>query len=118
MPRYQDLSGGAYLWGSQLLAWKDAQTFPLQLVGIIQPSGDSTRIVKAMCPYLLITSIDAAIGGPAPASMKVKASLLRGAGRNTVVTDAAGSSIAEEFQLEFKNSNNTSAEYGRNAAIF
>lgn len=117
LPRYQDLTGGAYQWGSQLLAWKDAQT-PLQLVGTIQPSGDSTRIVKAMCPYLLITSVDAAIGGPAPASMKVKASLLRGAGRNTVVTDAAGSSIAEEFQMEFKNSNNTSAEYGRNAAIF
>ncbi|MBU0691549.1 hypothetical protein KKH18_07015 [bacterium] len=117
LPRYQDLSGGALQWGSQLLAWKDTQA-PLQLLGTIQPSGDSTRIIKAMCPYLVITAVDAAISGPAPASMKVKATLLRGAGRNTVVTDAAGSSIAEEFQLEFKNSNNAASEYGRNAAIF
>lgn len=117
MLRYHNLTGGAYQWATQLFAWRNAET-PLQMLCTIHPSEDSTRIVKVMIPYMIITELDAPAKDSSPIQVKGKAKLLRGGGRNIVLLDAAGSSIAEEFQLEFKNSNNTSAEYGRNAAIF
>jgi len=117
MPRYQNLAGGAYQWGSQLYAWRDAET-PLQMLCTIQPSGDSTRIVKVMLPYMIITDLDSPTKGPQPNTITGKAKLMRGAGRNTVLVDANSDSIAEEFQMEFKNSNDSASEYGRNAAIY